>query len=516
MAGVVLRIFSGLHIGAEVELCEGTYVVGADDSCDIILADQALSGRHAVLHVHASSGQPSVEAAPLDGVLLLDGAQQAGTVSIPPAHPFQLSTVHLAWRASESEPAAQWDSVRSILTSDSSAPPPQNGSPHQENSEQTVPAADAGKAASAGQDASPSSDNVYTENAEEIIELAPEMRISFFSRLLKWFFAAMAFLLALLLSFSWNDEPGETHKKIVERLLKEAGYDKLAVIEQKEGVTVSGRIASDRERGRLLRLAQHLQFPVYLALSVRSDAADAVKASYNTMGLYPEVTELPPSDHPGLLVRGYIRDGILEEQAHAAAVKNVPALARAADGQHPKLELYSEIRHMQDIDLLLAPAISARGMHSQVHVEYLPGRVVIHGSLTPEIRAGLNDIASDIQQKLGIPIPIDIVNGAIPEAKKTSSPDQTPAARVAEQNKETKAAPEKGSFSPSATETLKPFKVTAVSMGPLKFLTLSTGERVFEGGELPGGYILESIGVEELTISKNNQKTIYPLRGRHE
>lgn len=50
-------------------------------------------------------------------------------------------------------------------------------------------------------------------------------------------------------------------------------------------------------------------------------------------------------------------------------------------------------------------------------------------------------------------------------------------------------------------------------MGPMKYLILEGGERVFEGAELPGGYILKGIGVNELILIKNNAKTVYPLRG---
>ena len=42
MNSVVLRIFSGVHIGAEIELEEGVYVICNGDSCDIILTDSSL------------------------------------------------------------------------------------------------------------------------------------------------------------------------------------------------------------------------------------------------------------------------------------------------------------------------------------------------------------------------------------------------------------------------------------------------------------------------------------------
>jgi type III secretion protein D len=60
------------------------------------------------------------------------------------------------------------------------------------------------------------------------------------------------------------------------------------------------------------------------------------------------------------------------------------------------------------------------------------------------------------------------------------------------------------------------FKVVSVSLGAMKFVTLETGERVFEGGELPGGYLLERIAIDALTLVKNSKTTQYPLRGSSE
>ena len=57
MGAVILRIFSGLHIGAEIELIEGIYVIGTDDSCDLILNDSTLKGRHAALRVSPEAGK---------------------------------------------------------------------------------------------------------------------------------------------------------------------------------------------------------------------------------------------------------------------------------------------------------------------------------------------------------------------------------------------------------------------------------------------------------------------------
>ena len=48
---VALYVFSGPHLGARLELAEGSWVLGSDDSCDIILS--GLAPRHALLEAAA-------------------------------------------------------------------------------------------------------------------------------------------------------------------------------------------------------------------------------------------------------------------------------------------------------------------------------------------------------------------------------------------------------------------------------------------------------------------------------
>lgn len=58
--------------------------------------------------------------------------------------------------------------------------------------------------------------------------------------------------------------------------------------------------------------------------------------------------------------------------------------------------------------------------------------------------------------------------------------------------------------------------INGVTMSPMRYVSLGTGEKVFEGGMLPGGYILESIGIHELKLSKDGRLTVYQLRGSNE
>lgn len=504
MDGVTLRIFSGLHAGAEIELTEGVYVIGADDSCDLILSDSSLSARHAALHVLFPEGGAQVTAEPLDGTVILSGDAVPGEERLPARYPFQLGQVIFAWTETDFAGDAAWQEVEEQLTRAK-----KNAEPAKEEESAAAPQATT----------LPEEEDEAQKNANEVTDDAPlpdmpegdaaeaEKKSPRSRRIVKAVGTIAALGLAGLLCFTWQDGAQErTPEQIMRALLDEAGYQKLTVTGGESSVTVTGRIASDRERGRLLRLAQLLHFPVYLDVTVKSDAADAVRASFNALGLFPEVTELPPSTHPGLLVKGYIKDGVLEEQALTEAVRNVPDLRAGVQGGKPKLALFQDIRHAEDVQVLLIPALAGAGLDG-VKTEYQPGRILLRGAFTPQTKTALEDVVAAVQEKLGVPAPFDIINSAeIPGQTKTDN------IYTRQENKEKAASAEQKSDTGSASS----FQVTAVSMGPMRFITLKNGERVFEGGELPGGYVLEKISVDELTLTRNNTTTLYPLRGSHD
>ena len=77
MRAAVFELFSGLHAGARIELTEGDWVIGSDDSCDLILADEGFAPRHASVSV--KSGEVGIVT--LDGkVTTLEGRSVANEV----------------------------------------------------------------------------------------------------------------------------------------------------------------------------------------------------------------------------------------------------------------------------------------------------------------------------------------------------------------------------------------------------------------------------------------------------
>lgn len=93
MDAVVFRIYSGVHSGAQIELTPGTWVIGRDDSCDIILTDASIAARHAALIVEASE----VSCEPLDGkISAADGGALKG-LKLAPGALWRFGSVIAAW-----------------------------------------------------------------------------------------------------------------------------------------------------------------------------------------------------------------------------------------------------------------------------------------------------------------------------------------------------------------------------------------------------------------------------------
>ena len=88
-----LKVLSGPHLGAEMDLAPGVYVLGSGDSCDVILSDATLAGRHVELTV----SDHGVSARELDGGLLVDGERiQGGARDLAPFEIATIGTTHFA------------------------------------------------------------------------------------------------------------------------------------------------------------------------------------------------------------------------------------------------------------------------------------------------------------------------------------------------------------------------------------------------------------------------------------
>lgn len=158
------------------------------------------------------------------------------------------------------------------------------------------------------------------------------------------------------------------------------------------------------------------------------------------------------------------------------------------------------ICHAQDVITVLEPLLASNKM-TTTQIEFLPGIVLLSGTHTSDQREILQTIMSDVQQHLDVPIPFEIVPAHLRQAERGAELLGT--------------SPKEEKTTPPHSEPYN-FAVTGVTLAPLRFITLDTGECVFEGGVLPSGHILEGIDTNALQLSKDGVRSTYTLRGTND
>ena len=463
---IVFRLFSGPHIGAELVLPAGNQLVGSDDSCDIILQDSSVASRHANIVIGFSGdGAPSVRVTPLDGEILLNGAPlPSDGADIPARTPFFLGLTCMAW-SEPGEPADAWRQVASGLQERRSVQErPEPAEPQREE-----PVMDLGDPMILLEEGTSVGANGVGKTLWERLRSLPPQRLALS------FFLLLG-LCGLTFSYAGRTPDAETRVKEIQTIIDENGFRTLVVSPQDEGVGVQGVLRDDAERADLLRLAQGVQYPVYLDVTLRGDRVDAVTSAFASRGFSLSVQEKTDNPDDGLDLAGYMKDGLVEEQAFSAVREDVPELRDQAVWSR----LDRTIRHADAVEAVLLPLLKEADL-AFVQVRFLPGKVEL---------AGRFDVVASFENKR-------------PQAevrREAAAPQQAEAGDV--------PAPQ--------ADDMPEIRVTGVTLTPMHFISLATGQRVFEGGLLPGGYVLESIGVKELKLRKDGRIIVYRLRGSNE
>ncbi|SFL29451.1 type III secretion protein D [Desulfomicrobium norvegicum] len=482
---VRLRIFSGPHLGAEIILPPGEHLVGSDDSCDIILSEGLVSPRHALVRIiPAQDDPPQADIRPVDDAVLIDQSPAAADgTPWSPGSPCLLGSTMLAWLPAE-DTAEAWQELIAHLAK-----------PADSNDRQaTPPLATDTPVVEAGTDHAPTE----LANADSVDSEATPPRPR--SRTAGKIIRALVVLLclgSLAVSYEFSTRPTGVSQQELTEILKESGFTSLSVQRDGEILEVRGEVADDHERARLLRLAQSLQSPVQLDVHVRADRIGAIAFAFNSQGLFPEILKTEESN--GYQVRGYMRSSQVEEAAFAAALEDFPANMRPL--------LVREIIHADAVDGALRPLLARTGMDF-VSADYRPGMVIFSGTFSEAQRSLLESVMSETQQALGVPVPFRIVAATQVTLTRAANPANTTSAMPM-------AAPSPMAAEPSEA-SIEGLQVTGVTLSPMRFISVHTGERVFEGGLLPTGHTLESIDDKELRLRKDGVVTIYRLRGTNE
>lgn len=470
---IALRTFSGPNLGAEVMLPPGNYVIGTDYSCDVVLSDSGMAARHAALTVESPrQGQsPRVHVTPLDAdVIFEEEPLHAEGRDIPPATPWYLGLTCLSWNL----PHAPREEIIPLLPGQ----PARTGAPEE-------PAPADRQRVAVGKEESINSNNVGITMPTPV----PSRR--------RWPLRLATLLLVIALGtlvFEFRPVRDSANELALQlgREVRQAGLDKVVVESDNDRITVSGTVLNEEERGRLWAMARNLKYPVYIRVGVREDLAQAVTMKFNAGGIFPTVTLSGTGD--ALHVAAYIKDSQTETAAFAALGKEMPGL--------PRIE--KRIVHAEQLRGFIERELD-RARLRKIALILGTGRLQLTDPSEEGNHAALERAMQRIEENLGIPLAYTIISRDSPRGETDGSQALVQGG----------IAPDMAAASPGKSP-LEGLHITGVTIGTMRFVSLGDGQRIFEGGMLPSGHILEAISLDALILSKNGRRTTYPLRGDNE
>ncbi|MDR3175529.1 MAG: type III secretion system inner membrane ring subunit SctD [Desulfovibrio sp.] len=473
---IALRTFSGPNLGAEVMLPPGTYTIGTGRSCDIVLSDSSMAPRHAALRAELSlpGRHPRVHVKPLDGdIFLEEEALPAEGRDIPPATPWFLGLTCLSWNTpnatrEEIVPRLPGLSAQSPVRAEPANPVGRNASGNEENA-----------------------------HASNIVGNKPPTPLP---RRRRWPVRLAALLILTItgiLALEFRDSPESTEDLTLKlrQELRQAGLDNILVNSENGRVTVSGSVLNEKERGLIWSMARNLKCPVYVRVNVREDLAQAVKLKLNSSGVFPEVTF--PDGGEAMRIAAYIKDVQTENTAFASLNKDLPGL--------PRIE--KRVVHAAELKTSIERELERAGL-GNINIVLGAGRVELTDASSSGNHDALRRAMQRVEEDLNVPLAYTIV-----------SRDSPPGGESDSQALDTLVPDVISPDMPSGAFGSSPLdeaRVTGVTMGPMRFISLGNGQRIFEGGVLPGGHVLESISLDALVLNKNGRTTTYPLRGNNE
>lgn len=569
---ITLRIFSGTHLGAEITLPEGLYVLGNDDSCDIILQDTSLEARHIQLKVEKFFSSPvnldsalvnevneirentneqaeidvhfiRVQIQNLDGVISLYGEIIENENFLEARTPYYIGQTCFAWTECGAFDYS-WNTVsekiqKSIPNFGTKNDTLNNIDENTEKNEQDFTETADSQSTDNSNLSSNKSDNLNLDAnkvASEIasgvdatgsiipsvdgVEQAKTQQISFYQNKTYHryglYFVAILLLLSLTITIKETYALMSTKVILLEKSVNRQGFSHLTILENESGIILSGILKDDVERAKVVRLAQNMHFSVYLDLKIQDDLLKSLEAAYNGEGFYPKIDII--TDGNQIVVSGYLKDKLLLHVIDTYVQKNIPALKNQT--------IEYNVHYADELQKILSPRLSNAKLDF-FNIQYLLGTLSVTADFTEENKKIFGEIMDTISLELQIPIKVLVTSVAEKQLERLKGTVGTlTTQQAAELNQEVSnqltdmqrdfiqdtANKDMQGFASQQVNTDMRFDVSSVTLNPIKYIILSTGERVFEGGLLPGNYVLKKIDLKHLTLNKNGIKSKYYLK----
>lgn len=475
-----LRILSGPHVGAEMALRPGRYVIGTGDSCDIVLRDPDIAVRHALLSIE-DSGEASVE--PLQGEI--DGVTADGApVEISDFRPFVLGATTIAIGPT----GADWPKIELPAATAATAVVP-------EGSERTE------VARGSPESADTPSRRIRPQLASERSGPASR-RLSMRALLLG---CALVLVVVLVPSFELGfftepavpettddaqaeNEPTLQQKvqTVIDRLAHGSDIEVSAAPDADNQLQVVGYVETEHNRWMLMKALE----PYRNQLRVQIWSTQLLRESIEQTlaGMHSPLT-IEKVDRGKVVLSGLVVDGSTAGTIKASLLRDVPGIT----------DMQLNVVDVSEAVAWLRQEIASEAIPSApLTIDGSAAGVRVTGSLGSELSDAWQKTVQAFNQRYGTSLAmVDDVRFAEP-------PPVTPLERLASVDDGNDGSTLAG----GEHEVVDGFDfvVRAISPGPPAFVTLGTDEKYLVGSRFPNGMILDRIDADGIVLSNDGKR----------
>lgn len=472
----ILKILSGPHLGAEMLLAPGTYLIGSDPECDIILRDQTVAPRHARLTVL----QEGLAVSPAEDAAYLDGEKLESQETPLDLHQIvTLGTTHFGIGV-EGEPYPL-SPLPVIMPEGPSVSEGGDGSEPDRRADPDGPE-DPGAAPA--------------EYPEE-----PDRESSGGTGRL----AAAAVLILLLagvgLFFGFSEAfTSGPEKKLtktdrieeIHRLCEKHDIRGVKVVEGFEGaLMIQGYLDTAAQKQTLFQAVKALPFRVLLKVRVIERIIDAARETLDAYGLPLEAAWETGGT---LVLKGYMGDKTRLRKPMARLREEIPSLERIED----------RVTAYESLIPALFQILEAHRVKGDAEFLVYPDHILFQGDLNPESMENWKQAKADILKRYGTGFALR-ENLQSTEAKPASGPNPAPRMKTAE------ASLPKSDHDQS--NPLPGLQIRGVTLGPVSYVTTSSGIKYFPGGVLDNGFVIKAIRPDGLVLTAKGRDYNLYFRG---
>ncbi|MBF0103130.1 MAG: FHA domain-containing protein [Desulfobacterales bacterium] len=455
----VLKILSGPHLGAEIELRESSYIIGQSEECDLILTDLTVAEKH--LKINIAKDKLSVTA--LDAPVFIAGKKLDNGKDIPLAL-FQAVAIGSTYFAigiiGHSWPDIQFPATF-VLNEEKSTKEELVNKPT--DHDQTIPVPDQPDEAPADDD----NTSLKPNNRKKNMILLSFLLI--FSLLLL-FFQQRHTEEPLAVIEPQQNHTDELKDRIIKILAKLDLKDIKLIQDKNNQWLLQGYVAQGNDLKTLHTELSYLPEQIKTQIWVDEELAKICQEVLLNLGNNLKAASIGQGK---IIIKGIVDDKKQMDRALAEIKQDVAGIT----------QLENQIISLEEIIVFCFRMNDEHGLKGKIRFDYQHNRLLALGSLNDdELERWRLSYAKILERYPDVEIQEDFKSPILGGAENQ----------------------------PTVHAQLQPkLSISGVSIGPIRYITQTDGSKLFEGSVILNEYVIKSIFSDRIILTKNGENFQY-------